>query len=128
LFSEEKTGVQGETAAEAMVELLNRQLKLGAEGRDMVILQHDFKARFPERFGKGERIVATLVAYGEPGGFTAMAKTVGMPAAISVKLILTGQMPLTGCQIPMHPSIYKPILAELETAGIVMTEEVGVLD
>ncbi|MFH1844045.1 MAG: saccharopine dehydrogenase C-terminal domain-containing protein [bacterium] len=85
LFSLEKTGVQGETAADAMVELLNRQLKLTSEGRDMVILQ-------------------------------------------AVKLILTGQMPLTGCQIPMHPSIYKPILAELEEAGIVMSEEVGELD
>ena len=128
LFAEEKTGVKGETGADAMVELLNRKLKLAAEARDMVILQHDFKVRYPEEGNRRERIVATLVAYGEPGGFTAMARTVGMPAAIASKLILADELPLTGCHIPMHPAIYKPILAELEEAGIRMTEVVTELE
>jgi len=124
LFAEEKTGVTGNTAASAMVELLNRKLRLAADARDMVILQHDFLIRYPAENSRHERIVATLIAYGEPGGFTAMAKTVGMPAAIAAELILTDQIPLTGCQIPTHPAIYKPILAELEKEGLQMTETV----
>jgi saccharopine dehydrogenase-like NADP-dependent oxidoreductase len=124
LFAEEKTGVTGNTAASAMVELLNRKLRLAADARDMVILQHDFLIRYPAENSRHEQIVATLVAYGEPGGFTAMAKTVGMPAAIAAELILTDQIPLTGCQIPTHPAIYKPILAELEKEGLRMTETV----
>jgi len=48
LFSDKKTGVQGDTAAAAMVELLARKLKLDDDARDMVILQHDIRARYPQ--------------------------------------------------------------------------------
>ena len=51
-----------------------------------------------------------------------------MPAAIAAELILTDQIPLTGCQIPTHPAIYKPILAELEKEGLRMTEMVESID
>jgi saccharopine dehydrogenase (NADP+, L-glutamate forming) len=127
LFSDEKTGVEGNSAAAAMVELLNRKLQLDAEARDMVVLQHDFVIRYRNDGDRREQITATLVAYGEPGGFTAMAKTVGMPAAIAAEMILTDRIPLTGCQIPTHPAIYRPILAELEANGLTMTEKVAAL-
>jgi saccharopine dehydrogenase-like NADP-dependent oxidoreductase len=128
LFSGEPTGVDGDTSAAAMVELLNRKLRLNAEARDMVVLQHDFLVRYPKDDDRRERIIATLVAYGEPGGFTAMAKTVGMPAAIAAELILTDRIPLTGCQIPTHPAVYKPILTELEKHGLRMVEQVEATD
>jgi saccharopine dehydrogenase (NADP+, L-glutamate forming) len=124
LFSQEKTGVDGDTAAAAMVELLNRKLRLDAGACDMVVLQHDFRVRYSEEDGRQERIVATLVAYGEPGGFTAMARTVGMPAAIATELILADRIPLTGCQIPTHPAVHRPILAELERRDLRMVETV----
>jgi saccharopine dehydrogenase-like NADP-dependent oxidoreductase len=124
LFAQEKTGVQGETVADAMVELLNRKLRLAAEAHDVVILQHSFEVRYPAAGGRRERITATLIADGEPGGFTAMARTVGLPAAIGVKLILTDALPLTGCHIPTHPAIYKPALVELGAAGLLMQEKV----
>jgi saccharopine dehydrogenase-like NADP-dependent oxidoreductase len=124
LFADEKTGVRGETAADAMVELLSRKLRLAAGAHDMVILQHAFEIRYPAEGGRRERITATLIAYGEPGGFTAMARAVGLPAAIGVKLILTEALPLTGCHIPTHPAIYRPALAELSAAGLQMQERV----
>jgi hypothetical protein len=105
-----------------MVELLNRKLRLNVEHRDMVVLQHDFRVCYPRNRGRRERIIATLVAFGEPGGFTAMAKTVGMPAAIAAELILTERIPLTGCRIPTHPAIYKPILDGLEKGELRLTE------
>ena len=33
-----------------------------------------------------------LTMYGEPGGFTAMARTVGWPTAIASKMILDGEL------------------------------------
>jgi hypothetical protein len=57
-----------------------------------------------------------------------MARTVGLPAGIAVKLILADEIPLTGCQIPIHPAIYEPILAELAAAGLRFEETVTPLD
>lgn len=87
--------------------------------RDMLILQHQFEAAMPE--GR-ERIVSTMVDFGIPHGYTSMARTVGLPAAIAVKLILHGQIDLTGVQIPVVPEIYEPVLEELEELGIRFVE------
>ncbi|MEW6070262.1 MAG: saccharopine dehydrogenase C-terminal domain-containing protein, partial [Candidatus Thermoplasmatota archaeon] len=55
---------------------------------------------------------------------TAMARTVGLPTAISAKLILEGKLKLTGVHIPVLPAIYEPVLQELESLGIVFKETV----
>ena len=44
---------------------------------------------------------------------TAMAKTVGLPAAIATKMILSGEIHKTGVVIPVTPDIYNPLLDEL---------------
>jgi hypothetical protein len=51
-----------------------------------------------------------------------MARTVGLPAAIAVRLILRGAIDLTGVQVPVVPQIYGPVLAELEQLGISFVE------
>ena len=124
LFSEEKIGGNYRTAADVITNLLIKKLALPPDGRDMVILQHEIEVCYPKEDNRSERIITTLIEYGEPGGFTAMSKTVGLPAAIAVKLILTGKMPLTGCHIPTHPTIYEPVLAELKKLGIQFQETV----
>lgn len=43
-----------------------------------------------------------------------MAKTVGLPAAIAVKMILDGSINKTGVVIPVFPEIYNPVLEELK--------------
>jgi len=63
-----------------------------------------------------------MVDFGLPRGYTSMARTVGLPAAIAVKLILHGQIDLTGVQTPVTPEIYEPVLAELEELGIRFVE------
>jgi saccharopine dehydrogenase-like NADP-dependent oxidoreductase len=127
LFSDEPVGDVGETMADAMIALLRRKLTLGAGERDMVVLQHEMDVEYPNDGGRRERHVSTLIAYGEPGGFTAMAKTVGLPAALAAKLILTGELPLTGSHIPTHAAIYEPILAELEAGGLRFVEQTEAL-
>ena len=47
-----------------------------------------------------------------------MAKTVGLPLGIAVRLYLEGDIKLTGVHIPVVKELYKPILAELEEYGV----------
>ncbi len=114
LFSDEKIGYDVTTAASALTYLLKNKLAQPAGVRDMVVLLHRFEIEYPEQNGKLEQIVSTFVYYGDPNGETAMAKTVGLPAGIAVKRILTGELNLTGCHIPIKSEIYEPILAELD--------------
>jgi len=88
--------------------------------RDMIILQHELVAEYPDR---KQNIIATLVDFGIPHGDTSMARTVGLPAAIGVRMILQGEIDLTGVHTPVIPEIYEPILEELERLGISFVEE-----
>ncbi|MGD1994053.1 MAG: saccharopine dehydrogenase C-terminal domain-containing protein [Anaerolineae bacterium] len=93
--------------------------------RDMIVLLHDFVARYPDRT---ERITSTLLDFGVPGGNTSMARTVGLPAAVAARFILEGRIRLAGVHIPVVPAIYKPVLEELERLGIEMEETVEQLE
>ncbi|MCF8266689.1 MAG: saccharopine dehydrogenase NADP-binding domain-containing protein [Ignavibacteriales bacterium] len=123
LFSDEKIGGAVKTPADVMIDLIKRKLPLPADGRDMVVLIHEMDAEYPES-GRKEKIISTMVDYGVPGSFTAIAKTVGAPAAIAAKLVLNGDLPITGCQIPTHPAIYSRVLPELEAEGLSIKEKV----
>ncbi len=124
LFSTEKIGVDVETSTEAMTHLINHKLKLTPEARDMVVLVHRMLVEYPGTGRKRERHTASMIHNGERGGYTAMSKTVGLPAAIVAKLLMRHELPLTGCHIPTHPAIYQPVLKELKEHGIAFTEKV----
>ena len=94
----------------------------------MVAIVHEIDAEFPEKTTKTERITSTFIEYGEVGGFTAIAKTVGLPAAIAAKLILTDELPISGCHIPTHPAIYSKVLPELKEAGLKFVEKVTAVE
>lgn len=55
----------------------------------MIVLRNDVGLRHPT--GELETKHVSLVAYGEPGGFSAMAKAVGYPAAIAARMLLDGE-------------------------------------
>jgi uncharacterized membrane protein YdcZ (DUF606 family) len=63
-----------------------------------------------------------LVLIGQNSVETAMAATVGLPLAMAVCSYLMGEIKLTGIQIPIHPSIYEPILKSLAQEGIKFIE------
>jgi len=88
---------------------------------DMCILFHEFKAEFPE--GGVEYVTSTLADHGIPGGDTAIARTVALPAAIAARMILEGEIGEKGVHIPVLSDIYVPILNELERFGIRFTEK-----
>jgi saccharopine dehydrogenase (NADP+, L-glutamate forming) len=128
LFSEEQICCEGETPAAMMVHLLKQKLPLLPNMRDMVILMHELDVEYPGRSRRPERITSTLVAEGEAGGFTAMAKSVGLPCAIAAQLVLEGEISLTGSHIPTHPSIYGPVLREIAKQGLEFHEKVELSD
>ena len=92
-----------------------------AEGeRDMIVLRHEFGVVTAS--GRRETRTSTLVAFGEPGGDSAMARTVSLPAAVAARLILDGRIASTGVRIPVEPEIYEPVLDALEPMGIVFRD------
>jgi saccharopine dehydrogenase-like NADP-dependent oxidoreductase len=97
-----------------------QKMSMGEHERDMVVMHHEFIAEYPS---KKEYVTSTLVDYGIPDGDTSVARTVALPAAIAVKMILNKQITLTGVHIPVIPEIYNPILDELEEIGITFKEK-----
>lgn len=124
LFSDEPTSCEGDTAAAMLIDVLSRKMPLAPDARDMVVLKHELEIDHPDDDRAPELLASTMVVKGEPGGMTAMAKTVGLPAALAARMVLTGQLHLTGSHIPTHPSIYEPVLKDLAAAGIAFVERV----
>lgn len=100
-----------------LVQRLETLLQYRPWERDMIVLRHEFLADWGERRPQ-ERIIAQLVDYGVPDGDSAMSRTVSLPAAIAARLLVDGELRLTGVHIPVLPEIFTPILAELDELGI----------
>lgn len=99
--------------------LLSHKLRYLPGERDMVILHHEFG------ISNGDVKTSTLVAYGDDKS-TAMAKTVGVPAAMAAELILdnpTLTKDLNGVLAPVDPRFYEPLLQTLEHAGVKVVEK-----
>ncbi len=88
--------------------------------RDMIVLYHDFRAQYPD--GRRERVVSSLIDYGIKGGDSSMSRTVSLPAAIGVDLILRGRITAPGVLRPVTKDIYDPVLDELAGLDIVCRE------
>ncbi|KAK7916524.1 hypothetical protein WMY93_012285 [Mugilogobius chulae] len=52
--------------------------------RDLIVMRNDLGLRHPT--GELETKHISMVVYGDPSGFSAMAKTVGYPAAIAARM------------------------------------------
>lgn len=128
LFSTEPAGIDGETAADALIHLLRKKLVLPPGARDMVAIVHELEVCYPEENDRREKITSTFTHLGKPGGFTAMAHSVGLPAAIAARLVLTDQLPLTGSHIPTHERVCRSVLRELEKEGMAFSERVTALE
>ena len=116
MFSDRRFKVDRISPLDAMGELMYERLSFRPGERDMIVLFHDFRAEFPG--GKRERIISQLIDYGIPHGDSSMSRTVSLPAAIGVHLILTGQIRTVGVLRPVAPDIYNPVLDELSALKI----------
>jgi len=123
LFGSEPVAAGKDNAMDILCARLIEKLAYAPGERDMIVLHHDFTAEYPG--GKTQKITSTLVDFGVPHGASSMSRTVSLPAAIGVRLILDGKFTRTGVHAPTMPEAYLPILAELETLGIQCKEAWG---
>ncbi|KAJ0069781.1 hypothetical protein NL108_014334, partial [Boleophthalmus pectinirostris] len=70
----------------ALTKHLEAKLSFAKGERDMIVMRNDLGLRHPT--GELETKHISLVVYGDPSGFSAMAKTVGYPAAIAARMLL----------------------------------------
>jgi saccharopine dehydrogenase-like NADP-dependent oxidoreductase len=122
LFND-KPLAKGESYLDVLAALfLNKLGEFKAGEQDMIVMLHEFKAEYPD--GKKETITSTLLDYGIPHGDSSMSRTVSLPVAIAVRMMLEGEIKGKGIMIPTEPDVYNPILDELETMDIVFKEKV----
>ena len=120
VFEDRKIRLKDATPAQILQDLLEEKWLLKEHDKDMIVMQHEFEYSLK---GQNKKIVSSLVVKGEDQVYTAMAKTVGLPLAISAKLILQGKIKARGVTIPTTKEIYEPVLAELETLGVKFVEK-----
>jgi saccharopine dehydrogenase (NADP+, L-glutamate forming) len=121
LFSDKQITPRGnplDTLCATLEELMQYE-----EGeRDLVALQHKFGIEWAD--GTTETRTSTLIDYGVPGGYSSMAKLVGVPCAVATQQILNGTLSKRGLLAPMSSEINDPIMKTLkEEYGIFLTEK-----
>ncbi|KUI52856.1 Saccharopine dehydrogenase [NADP(+), L-glutamate-forming] [Cytospora mali] len=121
IFSDEQITPRG-NPLDTLCATLEKKMQYEGEERDMVMLQHKFEIEHAD--GRKETRTSTMVEYGDPKGYSAMAKTVGVPCAVAVKQVLDGTLSEKGVLAPMSWSICEPLMKELkEKYGITMEEK-----
>lgn len=120
LFSKRRIKLKNATPSLILENLLLEKWALGAQEKDMVIMQHVFEYELNR---KKKKLTSTLVMKGVDGADTAMSRLVGLPLGIFVKLLLLGKISTTGVNIPTMPEVYEPVMAELELYGVRFIEE-----
>jgi saccharopine dehydrogenase (NADP+, L-glutamate forming) len=120
LFSDVPLGTTHVAPIDVLTGRLADSMSYADGERDMIVLRHEFG--FVDAAGRPGTKVSTLVAFGEPSGDSAMARTVSLPAAVAARLILDGRIAATGVCIPVDPGIYDPVLDALDPMGIAFRE------
>jgi len=113
-FDEENIAQLAGTYLDTLCNLLQERLTFQKKERDMILLHHEFIIQYPK---KRELFTTTLIEYGEEG-YTAMAKTVGVPVAVAAQLILDGRIKSRGVYAPLIPEIYEPLYELLKDEDI----------
>lgn len=122
LFSDKKVHLKEGSTFDITSDLMLEKMMLPEGARDMVMMLHSFLIETKE--GENEVIKSRLLDFATEED-TSIARTVALPAAIAVKMILDGKIKDTGVHIPIAKTIYDPVLDELEKMGISMIEEWG---
>ena len=101
---------------------LESKMSYGPKERDMVMLQHKFEIEHKD--GSNEIQTSTLLEYGDPNGYSAMARLVGIPRGVAVKQVLDGTISGKGILAPMSLEINDPLMKALkEEYGIQLEEK-----
>jgi saccharopine dehydrogenase-like NADP-dependent oxidoreductase len=123
LFSDEPVNRKEDSPFEVVSDIMIAKMMIRPDERDMVVMQHTFLATYTD--GSQEVIKSRMLDFGTQQTDTSVARTVALPAACGVQMILEGHITETGVHIPVLPDIYNPILDQLEHMDIKMVEEYG---
>ncbi len=110
LFEETPVVVKKGANVDVLVDLMLKKMSYAPGEKDMILVHDQIIAEFGER---REKRLSTLRVEGIPHGDSAMSRAVSLPAAISVRRILEGELKLSGVHMPTLSEIYQPILDEL---------------
>ena len=111
------------TPLDTLCATLETKCAYGPEERDMVMLQHRFEIEKAD--GSHETRTSTLCDYGDPKGYSSMARLVGTPCAVAVLQIFDGVIKDKGILAPMSWELCEPLLTTLKDEyGIELKEEV----
>ena len=119
LFRKKKINLPNATPALILETLLLDKWKLEPGDKDMILMHHEFEY---ELKGKKYLLKSSLVMKGEDDQHTAMAKLVGLPMGIFVRLVLDGKIDTKGVHIPVMQQVYEPVLEELKEYGVEFQE------
>ena len=122
IFDDTVIGLKNATPAQILEQIICKKWVLEENDKDMLVMWHKFIYQEPDK-EKPTLLTSSMVSIGDDQVNTAMAKTVGLPLAIAVKMLLTGQITLTGVHIPTVREIYEPVLNELESYNIRFVEK-----
>lgn len=122
LFRGERVHLNEGSTFDITSDLMLQKMMLPEGARDMVIMLHSFLVENAR--GEKEVIKSRLLDFATKED-TSIARTVALPAAIAVKMILDKEIKDTGVHIPVSKTIYDPVLNELEKMGIAMVEDWG---
>lgn len=121
LFSEKEITPRG-NPLDTLCATLEELMQYGDNERDLVVLQHKFGIEWAD--GTTETRTSTLVDYGVVGGYSSMAKTVGVPCAVATQQVLDGTISDVGLVAPHSPKVVYPLIDALkEKYDIYLTEK-----
>lgn len=125
IFDRQRIHMDMATPAQILEQLLLPKWKMESDDRDMILMQHEFRYR---QNGQSIQRISTMRSIGKNDQETAMSRLVGLPVGIFIKQLLTEGVDLKGVHIPVMPSIYLPVLDELERMGVRFKEKEVILE
>ncbi len=118
LFRKKRIKLKGATPALILENLLLDKWKLQPDDKDLIVMQHQIDYRID---GKDKRDISNLVMKGRNAQDTAMARLVGLPLGIFVRLMTQDKIKATGVHIPTMREVYEPVLEEMQKYGLEFT-------
>ncbi|MEM6380685.1 MAG: saccharopine dehydrogenase C-terminal domain-containing protein [Bacteroidota bacterium] len=115
LFSKKKIKLATASPALILEHLLREKWQLLENDIDRLIIHFEITY---ELNGQKRRRKSTMMLDGEDTLNTAMAKTLGLPIAMVLKLLMHGKIESKGAGVSVSPQVYEPVLQELESYGI----------
>ncbi|KAE9602514.1 putative oxidoreductase [Lupinus albus] len=125
LTEQTKIPASFQSAFDVMCSRMEERLSYSSTERDMVLLHHEVEVEYPDS-QVTENHRATLLEFGKTVDgktTTAMALTVGIPAAVGALLLLTNKIQTRGVLRPIQPEVYNPALDIIQAYGIKLIEK-----